>query len=64
MAMVSARDYFRTSSLPHANLRLTTIMGAESQCTVQFGKQRSEGKAQLESDHLLFRGAFRLKIPT
>jgi hypothetical protein len=39
-------------------------MGAESQCTVQFGKQRSEGKAQLESDHLLFHGAFRLKIPT
>jgi hypothetical protein len=39
-------------------------MGAESQCTVQFGKQRSEGKAQLEADHLLFRGAFRLKIPT
>ena len=38
-------------------------MGAESQCTVQFGKQRSEGKAQLETDHLLFRGTFRLKIP-
>jgi len=38
-------------------------MGAESQCTVQFGKQRSEGKAQLETDHLVFRGAFRLKIP-
>lgn len=39
-------------------------MGAESQCTVQFGKQRSEGKAQLEGDHILFRGDFRLKIPT
>jgi len=38
-------------------------MGAESQCTVQFGKQRSDGKAQLETDHLLFRGTFRLKIP-
>ena len=38
-------------------------MGAESQCTVQFGKQRSEGKAQLETDHLLFRGTFRLRIP-
>jgi hypothetical protein len=38
-------------------------MGAESQCTVQFGKQRSEGKAQLETDHLLFRGTFRLEIP-
>ncbi len=38
-------------------------MGAESQCTVQFGGQRSEGKAQLETDHLIFRGAFRLSIP-
>jgi len=38
-------------------------MGAESLCTVQFGKQRSEGKAQLETDHLIFRGAFRLHIP-
>jgi hypothetical protein len=38
-------------------------MGAESQCTVQFGKQRSEGKAQLETDHVLFRGTFRLEIP-
>ena len=37
-------------------------MGAESQCTVQFGGQRSEGKAQLETDHLIFRGAFRLHI--
>ena len=38
-------------------------MGAESQCTVQFDGQRSEGTAQLETDHLLFRGTFRLKIP-
>ena len=38
-------------------------MGAESQCTVQFDGQRSEGKAQLETDHLIFRGAFRLTIP-
>jgi hypothetical protein len=30
---------------------------------VQFGGQRSEGTAQLETDHLLFRGTFRLKIP-
>jgi hypothetical protein len=37
-------------------------MGAESQCTVQFDGQRSEGKAQLETDHLIFRGAFRLNI--
>jgi len=38
-------------------------MGAESQCTVQFRGQRSEGKAQLETDHLIFRGTFRLDIP-
>ena len=38
-------------------------MGAESQCTVHFGGQRSEGKAQLETDHLIFRGTFRLNIP-
>lgn len=37
-------------------------MGAESQCTVQFDGQRSEGRAQLETDHLIFRGAFRLRI--
>ena len=39
------------------------VMGSEAQCTVQFGKQRSEGTARLETDHVLFRGAFRLKIP-
>jgi antitoxin component of MazEF toxin-antitoxin module len=38
-------------------------MGAESQCTVHFAGQRSEGKALLETDHLIFRGAFRLSIP-
>ena len=38
-------------------------MGAESQCTVRFGEQRSEGKALLETDHLIFRGTFRLNIP-
>jgi hypothetical protein len=38
-------------------------MGAESQCTVQFSGQRSEGKALLETDHLIFRGTFRLQIP-
>ena len=37
-------------------------MGAESQCTVEFDGQRSEGRAQLETDHLIFRGAFRLNI--
>ena len=38
-------------------------MGAESECTVHFAGQRSEGKALLETDHLIFRGAFRLTIP-
>ena len=38
-------------------------MGAESQCTVRFREQRSEGKALLETDHLIFRGTFRLSIP-
>jgi hypothetical protein len=38
-------------------------MGAESQCTVHFAGQRSEGKALLETDHLSFRGALRLDIP-
>ncbi len=38
-------------------------MGSEAQCTVQFGGKRSDGKALLESDHILFRGSFRLAIP-
>jgi hypothetical protein len=38
-------------------------MGAESQCVVHFGGQRSEGKALLETDELIFRGRFRLAIP-
>ena len=38
-------------------------MGAESLCTVQFAGKRSEGKALLETDHLIFRGTFRLNIP-
>jgi hypothetical protein len=38
-------------------------MGAESNCTAHFGGQRSEGKALLETDALIFRGAFRLSIP-
>jgi hypothetical protein len=38
-------------------------MGAESQCTVHFGRHRSEGKALLETDELIFRGEFRLAIP-
>ncbi|HUC53250.1 MAG TPA: hypothetical protein VMR90_04345 [Candidatus Cybelea sp.] len=38
-------------------------MGNEAPCRAQFGKQESEGKALLETSEILFRGAFRLKIP-
>lgn len=38
-------------------------MGNEATCKIQFGKQRSEGKALLETSEILFRGDFRLKIP-
>ena len=38
-------------------------MGSEAQCTVRFEGKRSDGKALLESDHILFRGSFRLHIP-
>lgn len=38
-------------------------MGSELKCTVRFGKETCEGKALLETSEVLFRGAFRLKIP-
>lgn len=38
-------------------------MGNEATCRVRFGKQESEGKALLETNEVLFRGDFRLKIP-
>ena len=38
-------------------------MGKEAFCRVRFGKQESEGKALLETNEVLFRGDFRLKIP-
>lgn len=38
-------------------------MGSELKCTVRFGKETSEGKALLETNEVLFRGGFRLKIP-
>lgn len=38
-------------------------MGKEAECTVRFGGKISCGKALLESDALIFRGDFRLKIP-
>ena len=38
-------------------------MGNEMNCTARFGKQKSQGKALLETSEILFRGEFRLKIP-
>jgi hypothetical protein len=38
-------------------------MGEEARCTVRFGSARSEGKALLETDELIFRGDFRIAVP-
>jgi hypothetical protein len=38
-------------------------MGQEALCRVRLGDQASEGKALLETHELIFRGAFRLRIP-
>ena len=38
-------------------------MGDEARCIARHGGQSSEGKALLETDELLFRGDFRLKVP-
>jgi hypothetical protein len=38
-------------------------VGDEARATVTYGEQVSVGKALLETDELLFRGDFRLKIP-
>lgn len=38
-------------------------MGNELKCNVRSGKQQSEGKALLETNEIIFRGDFRLKIP-
>jgi hypothetical protein len=37
-------------------------MGAEASCTATYNGQRSEGTALLETDYLLFRGDFRVKV--
>ena len=37
-------------------------MGYEINCRARFGNRDSEGKALIESDHVLFRGGFRCKI--
>lgn len=38
-------------------------MGKEANCVVRFAKQKSAGKALLETNELIFRGDFRLRIP-
>ena len=38
-------------------------MGSEVKCRARFAKQQSEGKALLETNEIIFRGDFRLKIP-
>ena len=37
-------------------------MGKEADCTVRFGGKKSVGKALLETNELIFRGEFRLKL--
>ena len=38
-------------------------MGREAICHAKFGRESGEGKALLETDDLLFRGDFRVKVP-
>ncbi len=38
-------------------------MGAEARCVGHLNQRSSEGKALLETDYLLFRGDFRVKVP-
>ncbi|HVR60529.1 MAG TPA: DUF3052 domain-containing protein [Polyangia bacterium] len=38
-------------------------MGREATCVARLGKQRSSGKALLETRELIFRGDFRVKVP-
>ncbi len=38
-------------------------MGQEADCIATLGKQKAKGRAYLETDALIFRGAFRLSIP-
>ena len=37
-------------------------MGLDTRCSATFNKQTSVGRAQLETDHVLFRGDFRVKL--
>jgi hypothetical protein len=38
-------------------------MGREARCIVRYGGEASEGRALLETDELVFRGDFRLRVP-
>ncbi len=38
-------------------------MGQELDCRIRFQKRRLQGRAHLETDHVLFRGEERLKLP-
>jgi hypothetical protein len=38
-------------------------MGSELLCTVRSGGKTARGKALLETNEILFRGDFRLKVP-
>jgi hypothetical protein len=38
-------------------------MGREAMCVARLGRQRSQGKALLETSELIFRGDFRVKVP-
>lgn len=38
-------------------------MGLDTRCSATYGRQSSVGRAQLETDHVLFRGDFRVKLP-
>jgi len=37
-------------------------VGLDTRCSATFNKQTSVGRAQLETDHVLFRGDFRVKL--
>ena len=38
-------------------------MGMMASCSATFNRRRSEGRAELETDFVLFRGEFRVKLP-
>ena len=38
-------------------------MGDEAHCTARFGRKQSEGRALFETDDVIFRGDFKVKVP-